>query len=79
MELDRGTGIAVILIESGGKFLSWRAEWIFRRRFLARGKLAAAHAEIPVSCSAKICWFVVTVYVARCFIPALTLTTWQLV
>ena len=44
-----------------------------------RGKLIPAPSNIPVSCSTKICWFVITVFVACHFIPALTFATSQLV
>ena len=72
------TGIAVTFKGSASKFLSWRAEWIFRWRFFTV-ELIAAPSDIPASCLANIYWFVVTVSVARCFILALIFATSQLV
>ena len=73
------TGITAMFIGSGGRFLSWRAEQILRWGFSTAGKLIAAPSDIPPSCSAKIYRFVITVSVARRFIPALTFATSQLV
>ena len=73
------TGIAAMLIGSGGKLLSWRAERIICLRFSTTGKLISSPSNVLASCSAKICWFVNTVSVVRRFFPGLTFATSQLV
>ena len=72
-------GIVAVFVGRGGRLLSWCTERILRWRFSTAGKLIAGPSDIPPSSSAKICCFLITVSVARRFIPALTFATLQLV
>ena len=73
------TSIAEIFIKSGDKFLSWRVEQIFRRRFSTTSKFIIAPSDISASYSAKIYWFVITASILRRFNSTVTFATSQLV